>query len=167
MRFELKEILHRLVNVNPRPEMHGQDKKPAADLKLSCMLPNTELAQLHPMLKGLLFEKASNQADLVSDADPEYAPTKRFPQLGSPLKWEGEMVGAVLTVHQGISPRSDLVLDGCIINKFALEPLEGGSVAVTYQVQFHPEEKEIGKLCMLAGQDVKVSLTPPTETAEA
>lgn len=167
MRFQLSEATCRLLNVNPRPELHGEEKKPAADLKLSTTLPNLELAQLHPALKGLLFMKDDNQRDLVSEGDPEYATLLRFAELQAPLKWQGEIVGATLTVHHGISPRSDLVIEGCMLNEMRLEPLNGGSVVFTFRVQFRPLEKEIGKLCMLTGQDIVVSLAPPSELSDA
>lgn len=166
MRFELREANCRLLNVNPRPELHGEDKKAAADLKLQTHLPNGELAQLHPNLKHLLYVKDTDRPDLVSQADPEHATMLRFPQMQPPLKWQGEIVGATITVHRGISPKSDLVIEGAIVNEFRLEPLEGGSVVATFRVQFHPEEKAIGKLCMLTGTDIVVTVAPPAEQGE-
>jgi hypothetical protein len=166
MRLTLTEANCRLLNVNPRPELHGEDKKAAADLKITTHLPNTELAQFHPNLKHLLYVKDSDRPDLVSQADPEHATMLRFPQLLAPLKWQGEIVGAAITVHRGISAKSDLKIEGCLVNEFRLEPMEGGSVAVTFRVQFHPDEKTIGRLCMLTGTDVVVSVAPPEEAQE-
>lgn len=167
MKFALTEIAHRLQNVNPRPEIHGEEKKAAADLELNCMLHNKELDQLHPQLRKLLYLKDTSQPDLISGADDDHITLLQFPQIKYPFGWDGEIVGAKVTIHRGIGPKSDLVLDGVVVNKFRVEPIEGGSVGLTYRVQFHPDEKAIGKLCMLTGTDVVVSLTPPDEETEA
>lgn len=163
MKLLLKEVNARLLNVNPRPELHGEDKKPAADLKLSVLLHNNELAQFDRRLKPFLYEKDTGQKDLVSDADADHLTQLRFAALGLPLKWAGEQVGGTFTVHRGISPKSDLVIEGPIINEFRLEPLEGGSVVLVFRVQFHPDEKAIGKLCMMTGTDVQISVEPPED----
>jgi acyl carrier protein len=167
MKFILSEVTARLLNVNPRPELHGQDTKLAADLKLEVKLPNAELAQFDPRLKGTLYEKSSAQGDLVSGADPDHMTQLRFPQLGVPIKWAGEQVGGKLTVHRGISAKSDLVLDGVLVNEFRLEPLEGGTVSTTFRAQIHPDEKEIGKLCTMTGTDIVISVEPAETDGES
>lgn len=164
MKFKLNEVTARLQNVNPRPELHGQESKLAADLKVEVKLPNTELAQFDARLKSVLYEKSNGQPDLVSQSDPEHTTQLRFPQLGVPIKWAGEQVGGTLTVHRGISAKSDLVLEGALFNEFRIEPLEGGSVSVTFRVQIHPDEKEIGKLCTMTGTDIVITVEPPAET---
>lgn len=167
MKLTLKETNAKLLNVNPRPELHGDEKKPAADLSLNVHLHNKELDQFDLRLRHALYEKDATQGDLVSGDDPEHLPKLRFPQLDQPLKWDGEQVGGKVTFHRGISAKSDLVIEGVLINKFQIEAIEGGSVGLTFRVQFKPEEKEIGKLCMLTGQDVQISVEPPVEDALA
>jgi len=168
MRLTLNEVTARLINVNPRPELHGEDKKPAADLKFHTLLPNSELAQFHPMLKAMLYVKDTDQADLVSQNDPEHATALRFPLLcRKALSWESEIVGGKVTIHHGISAKSHLVLDGAIVNEFRLEPLQGGTVGITFRVQIHPDEKTAGKLCMLTGTDMTISVEPPAEEQDA
>lgn len=166
MKFALKEETCRLQNVNPRPELHGENPKPAADLKLEVTLPNDELAQFDRRLKPFLYEKETSQPDLISQADTDHLTQLRFPALGLPLKWAGEQVGGKLIVHRGIGPKSDLVIEDPIVNEFRIEPLEGGSVVVTFRVQFHPDEKAIGKLCMLTGTDIVVSVEPPKDVED-
>lgn len=164
MKFELKEAKAKLIDVNPRAELHGESSKAAADLKIKVMLPATELAQLHPTLRSMLYEKPS-APDLADQATGE-ANALRFPQLGLPLKWEGEVVGGKVTIHHGISSKSDLVLDTVMVNEFRLEPLEGGSVQTTFRVQCHPDEKAFGRLCTMTGTDIVVSVEPPAEEAD-
>lgn len=163
MKFVLKEVLCKLINVNPRPEMHGDDKKPAADLKLSALLHNKELDQLHPGLRGAIYEKDNSQPDLVSQDDPEFLTALRFASLAMPLKWAGEQIGGRVIVHRGLGGKSDLVIESPVVNEFRVEALEGGSVIIGFRVQFKPDEKAIGKLCMLTGQDIVVSVEPPED----
>ena len=161
MKFELEEENAKLLDVNPRAEIHGENAKPAADLKIKVMLPSGELPQFHPTLRSMLYEKSSNP-DLVDAATGE-ANSLRFPQIGLPLKWAGEMVGATVTIHHGISQKSDLELEGVLVNEFRLEPLEGGSVETTFRVQCHPDEKQFGRLCSMVGTDIVVSVAPASQ----
>src|SRR3990167_4342008 len=116
MKFELQNEKAKLMDFNPRAEKHGEDTKPAADLKLTVMLPSSELAQFSPTLRGHLYQKPDHP-DLVDRASGE-ATALRYPQIGLPIKWAGEMVGGELTIHQGFSAKSDLVLEGVIVNEF-------------------------------------------------
>lgn len=151
MQFRLNEVTAKLLNVNPRPELHGEDKKTAADLKLEVMVPNKELGQFHAGLLHALYEKDAAQADLVSKEDEDHVTMLRYPTLGLPLKWIGEQVGGQVIVHRGIGPKSDLELDGVVVNEFRLEPIQGGTLGIIFRVQFHPEEKAI----------ITVSVIPP------
>ena len=161
MRLNLTEKEAKIVSVNPRAELHGEDPKPACDVKIEIALTNGDLALFHPNLKGLLYVKDEDRPDLVSQADPEHATMLRFPQLGVPVKWDGEMIGAEALFHYGTSEKSHIKLSGCVVGKFALEPLEGGSVLTTLQVQCHPDEKQMGRLGMMVGTKVPVTITPP------
>lgn len=166
MKFSLEGKQVKVVNVNPRAELHGQEPKSACDIKIEAILPNTDLAEFHPTLKSLLYVKDTDRPDLVSQADPEHATMLRFPQLKGPLKWDGEIVGATVTIHYGTTEKSHVVLPTSLVNEFRLEPLEGGSVVLTCRIQAHPDEAQFGKLCTLVGTEIPVSIAPPVEQAE-
>lgn len=163
MQFELTKTKALLVNVNPRAELHGEDKKPAGDLKLLVDLANDDLAMFSPSLKSLLYHwDAQMGGDLVDvakrDEDKHYAPHLRMPKL-APLKWEDEIIGASVTVHHGV--KSDIKLELCSVNEFRIEPKQGGTVSLGFRVQAHPDEKAFGKLCSLIGTDVDITVIPP------
>lgn len=158
--FGLTNANLKLTSFNPRAELHGDKPEPAADLTLEAKLPNSVLAEFHPTLKSLLYMKDSEQADLVSDADAEHMTRLRFPKM-SAFKWDEELVGAVFTIHHGISVKSDLVLGGCIVNNFKVSAEEGGTVVLTFRAQCHADEKAAGKLCMMVGTSLEVTITPP------
>lgn len=162
MRFSLEEQTCRVVNVNPRAEKHGDENKPAADLKLRAMLPNKELKQFDKTLLDMVYQSGKQ-----GDAFGHMAELK-YPKLKLPFGWEDEVVGGTVTVHRGIHAKSNIPIKNCLVGGFQIEPLQGGSVAVTFTAKFHPEnEDQIGKLSMLIGQDIVVSVESPTEKEQA
>lgn len=153
-----------LSSFNARAENHGEEKKPAADLKITAILPNDVLSEFHPTLKSFLYHKDANAqpGDLVDQShadEPGWLPNRRFPKL-SPLKWDDETVGASVSIAYGATGRT-IELSGCNVNGWTLEPMEGGSVSVAFRIQAHPDEKQSGKLCMMVQQEVELTLTPP------
>lgn len=165
--FSLEDQTCTLTNFNPRPELHGEDPKPAADLSIEVSLPNDDLALFHPTLKSLIYHyDKSGDPDLVDQAregEKDYAPHLRFPKLGA-LHYKEEIVGAKVTIDYGL--KSDIELNGCNINKFVLDPQVGGTVIVTFRIQMHPDEKQAGKLYTLMGNEITLTIEPPEADAE-
>lgn len=164
--FSLDKREVKLTNFNPRPERHGEDPVPAADLKIEFAMPNDELCQFHPALKGLLYhyDKAGD-ADLVDQAregDKDYAPHLRIPKL-EPLKYGEEIVGAKVTIDYGL--KSLIELHGANINDFVLDPQQGGSVFVKFRIQAHPDMEQAGRIYSLMGCEITLTIEPP-EPAE-
>jgi hypothetical protein len=157
--FEINNLKTQLASVNPRAECHGNEKKPAFDLKLICAMPNDVLIDLHPELRGLLY-KRSDSPDLVEQADLDALTALRFPKLGK-LKWGLEVEGYSLRVAYGIGGPSDINLGDCKVHKVSFEPQEGGTVSVECTVIAHPERGDVGRLCELIQQTVEMTLTPP------
>lgn len=161
--FSLDHQSVTLANLNTRAELHGEDREPAADLKLTWTAPNAILSEFDPDLRYALFrlpERDGDQVDLIND--PDFLPIVKFPKLGS-LKWGAEIVGAEVVVHFGTSGKSDVVLADCIVDGFTFELIDGGSVAVSLRVRCHPDEKQVGKLYSLIQRETEVSITPPCE----
>lgn len=166
--FEITDATCVLENLNPRPEIHGESPKPAADLKISYTMSNDDLALFHPALKSLLYQREATEAkpdDLVDKAekskDPNRLPHLRMPKLGA-LKYDDEVVGAEVTIDYGV--KNPITLAGCNVNNFTLEPQEGGSVTVTFRIQAHPSESAVGKLYLLMGNTINLTIEPPRST---
>jgi hypothetical protein len=145
MQFELTKAKCRLSHFNARSEMNGEDRLPAADIKLELALTDEDLVLFGPELRSSWYDKDRKL---------------RNAQLAGPFSWEGEIVGATLTIHQGLGGKSDLVVQGCTVNGFKLTPQEGGTVLAALRVQCHPGEKEAGKLYGLVQGDIEVSIQP-------
>lgn len=164
--FELARQNATLVNFNPRRELHGDEPKPAADLKFCANIPSSSLALLDPSLRGFLYWRNNAvQQDLENETSE--APNLRFPKMGG-ISWNYEIVGATVIIHRGIGEAGQLekgaiVLPGSTINKFRIEPQEGGTCLLRWRVQCKPDEKQSGKLAFMIGDAFDVSVTPPSD----
>lgn len=170
--FALKEFAATIANFNPRPELHGEDPKPAADLTLDVKVGNDVLEQFHPKLKRSLYhydkkKEADGEADLVDQARKDQLPHLLFPKLNSSLKWDESIVGATVKLSFGVSGKSDVEITGCEINNFVLQCMEGGTVQIRMRVQCHPDEAQAGRLYMMMGTEVDVTMTYPEAIAES
>jgi len=150
-------------NLNLRPEKHGDENVPGADLKISITVPNDTLAEFHPSLKSFLFRDTDPELDDLADRATE-GPRLRFGRKMDVLRWKHEIVGAHLTIHYGTdSKESNVVLDDVTVDHFQIEPMDGGSVVLTFRVKCNPDEKAVGKLSTLMGGEIEFSLVPPEE----
>lgn len=160
--FDLDTTQVKLTSVNARAELHGEDPKPAFDLKIEATLPSTTLIQFDSQLRGWLF-KRDETPDMIDQLDPDALTALRFPKLGA-LKWDWEGTGYHCTVGYGIGGASDIWLEDCKVDHFKFEPLNGGSVLVTFRIIAHPETADIGKLCEFIQQNIDLTVTPPAPT---
>jgi len=65
--FELSQQV-KLVSVNARAEIHGEERKSAFDLSFQAECSNDVLIHFHPQLRQMLFKKNDNP-DLVQQID--------------------------------------------------------------------------------------------------
>lgn len=157
-KFKLTEREVRLAHYNARKEKHGDDDVDAADLKFEVDLPMTDLGMFHPNLESALYDREKLDA---AGAHTELT----FPRL-EPIKWDETIAGGEVVVHYGLEGSGDMVLANATVDKFVLEPRQGGSVGVTFRVQFHPDELQAGRLATtLLGGTVRISITPPEAVA--
>lgn len=155
--FELSNQKAKLDSVNARAELHGEERKPAFDLKFTVALGNECLAFFAPELRSSLYKKSDAQGELI---DEERESALRFPKMGR-FYWDWEGVGYTLTIPYGIGGISDIVVEGVNINKFRLQPQEGGTVLVSFRAIAHLDEKVVGPLCSLIQRETEISIEPP------
>ena len=161
--FAIRSLNTQLASVNPRAECHGQEKKPAFDLKLICAMPNNVLDDFRPELRALLFKRAE-EPDLIEQADPAALTALRLPEIDGKVKWKFEREGYSLRVSYGIGGPSDIHLTECKVHKLAFVPMQGGTVSVECTVIAHPESADVGRLCEMIQQTVEMDLIPPAPT---
>ncbi len=160
MQLEVTEKMAKILAATPNRELHGQDPKPYCAIKIALDLQTDSLAMFHPELRGLLFKKkeGGDIADQGSDASE-----LRLKYLGLPITWNDEQVGGRLVIHYGSSEKSHIVLPGIVISKTKLEPYDGGTIGMECSVICHPDEKQMGRLGMMVGTEIPISIVPPTQ----
>lgn len=148
-----------LANFNGRSELNGDERAPAADLKITLDLPNDILDALQPGLKGRLYhfdaERPLDLADQGKQGDEGYLPHLTLPDLESPLKWKSEMTGCRVVIANG---QRQIVLQDCKVNAVQFEPRDGGTVHLQIRVQCHPDEGAGGTLFTWIQQEIQLTL---------
>lgn len=164
--FSLEKQRVKISSFNPRAEKHGEDNKLAADIKFEVSLPNVILDEFSKDLRKALYRKAAKgeQQDLIEGTEGLVA--LKFPRLGA-QRWDEEFNGYEIQIDSDLGLKDPLVLVDVTVRKFAFEPIEGGSVAITFSAICHPDQDEAGALCALIQEEVDLTLTPPSAQAAA
>lgn len=171
MAFEIEDFTPvKITSVNPRSERHGPEElHPAVDLHISLTTGNNILTALDGKLLDTLYTKNANadqggQQSLEGVEEVSNLPNLKFPLMGA-LKWKKDLIGYTLTVQHGVG--SDIVLKGCKVNSFTIDPKEGGSVDLKFRVQSSDvDERTLGKLGLLVQNEVDVMLLAPEAKQE-
>lgn len=158
--FSLKNQAAKLTSVNPRAELHGQDKKLAVDLKFDIKVSNDVLSEFDPSLKSAIYRAAdTGEGDLLAD-QPGVLPKLKFPLMGA-IKWGKAFAGYETVIHYGVSGTQDIHLIETDVDNFRFDCQDGGTVVVSFRVIAHPESSELGRLCEMIQQEVEMSLIEP------
>ena len=152
--IEFKRHPTKIEHVNPRIELHGDERHTVLDLRLSCDLPNTALDELSPTLRASLF---SPPDDLLGH-DEEHLTVLKNPELGA-LAWGAPDVKPVsITLHLGGRARDDFTLSGAKLSKMRLRPQNGGTFGFTFRLQVETHNNEASKLHPLMQSEVPATL---------
>lgn len=152
--IEFKRHPVKIEHVNPRIELHGDQRHTALDLKLSTDLPNTALDELSPTLRPALFGPSD---DLLGKDDVNLTVLKN-PELGA-LVWGAPDVKDVsVTLHLGARARDDFTLAGAKLTKMRLNPQNGGTFGFTFTLQMETHNNEASKLHPLMQTEVSATL---------
>lgn len=159
--FGLHKESLRLADVNPRKEIHGDEKVLAVDLKLEFETSNAVLLKFSPTLRDALYTQ--DPGATIDMIDPSHAPTLRNPQMGE-IKWALEMPFVRFSVFVDGTNDEDIVFIAAKCNNFRFTCKEGGTVIVTCRVQkSEPLEVDVTKLLFLMDKQIKVSLEAEDE----
>lgn len=168
MTFEIETVKSvRLSNVNPRMEKHGPDSVPAVDMNFIFDTTNDVLTCFDGFLMTALYTvrteaQQSDQGEIDGLEPVSQLPNLRFPKM-APIKWDWRGAGYTLEIDYGLGGDRNIVLDTCDVCKFVIDCKEGGTVELKFQVQVTAglTEQIIGKLSMLIGQEVGITLRAP------
>lgn len=162
--FELQDKTVKIANVNLRAEKHGDENELACDIKIEAHCPASVLDSFDPAIAPFLFRapKTGEQQSLPME-EGEQRTERRCPRLGS-LKWDEEFPGYRITIAGGMGLKKPIELEADL-TKFQFEPLDGGSVKITFNASVHPDGKTTGQLAEQIQEEVELTLKAP-EPAE-
>jgi hypothetical protein len=158
--FELAKQQVKLIKASTPMENHGKDFKLACVLTIEAAVTNKHLSMFSPDLCNSLYRMAEKDdtADLVTPTD---SPTVlRFPKM-SPFTYDWEGSGYELVVDYGLGGASDMKFADAKVDSFTISPMEGGTVAIRFNVIVHPEALDTGRLCEKQKQNIDITLTAP------
>lgn len=165
--FSLDKNNTKVTHLSLRIERHGEERKPACDIKLSVDVPAERLNDLHPGLCESLYRQPSkgDQISLIDKAAEKAFTVVRHPCL-EPQKLKQKFPGYEATLApQG--EEAGIFLADVEIKNFTIEPHEGGSTTISFTASTLVDEDEIAELLTrLQAEDATVTLTPPSRQAE-
>ena len=168
MPFELKSATTaEVTSVTPRIERHGDEKVPAITLGIKITGPNTLLDMLSPGLRDVLYKAVEEQQ--IDLPDVEHTTPMLRTRACERIKMKmPPMEGWTLTVEHGLDEFSAITLHDCSVGKFQLDPMEGGSIEVSFKVGTSDvDERYMGELAMKLGSEVQITLVAPEPAADA
>jgi hypothetical protein len=149
----------KLEHLNVRIEKHGDADATAVDLKLEYVTSNKVLDQFHGDLREALYAPEQGKSKRIPGVEATL-PTRVFTQL-EPLHWSDEAPCRKLTIRFGINGTTDLILPAATADRFVIQPLDGGSVALTFRVRACcDDERVLGRLPMLLNRLLPMRLEP-------
>jgi len=175
--FEFREPTDvTLTHVQFRKENHGPDLVQACDLNMAVDVPNTLLDKIAPGLRQALYwnaaaEQGQDQLEGVDDV----LPNLRFPRLNGGKfaldEKKNKLAGFELLIEYGLGDeQSNMVFDCCKVVDRKIVTKEGGTVRLSWQVQYSGDRLDgdtIGKLAQLEQDLISIQLIPPAvETIE-
>ena len=151
------------------------DANPGAALSFSLELSNHNLSFFDGSLKSFLYTKSAassatpKQKGLEGVEEVSDMPnlTAAGIKLGK-LHWNHEFTGYSLVIDHGMGGKSNLNIDDCTLSAFRIEPKEGGTIVLGFQLEAQDvPEKVFGKLATLKNREVQIMLTAPVVVQES
>jgi hypothetical protein len=146
----------KILHLNVRTELHGDEEKTAVDIKLGFDVPNTKLDTLADDLRIALYDPPEDP-DMLGPDEANLTHI-RFPQLG-PLKWNGRIESVGLHMHLGNGRgKGDLLFTEAKFDKLSISVKEGGTCACVVRAQVLPTPDETAKLVGLLKHQVPATV---------
>lgn len=154
-----------VASVTNRQETHGDDRVPAVSIGLQLTCANTMLDQIDVTLRQALYKAVDDQEQLpgVEPSTPVLR-CNSIDRVTLPTAHEGW----TLMVDDGIDDTAPMTFGGVKVDKFTVEPQQGGSIVLRFRCGTSDINAErLGKLGMHNGQSIWITLTPPVPRPDA
>ncbi|GAA4322001.1 hypothetical protein GCM10023144_01630 [Pigmentiphaga soli] len=158
--FNLDHQPAQLVGIKLREELKDERGLPDVYLSFLCRMSAAALAMISPELRTFLY-KSGAQQDIDGSDDGD---SLRFPELGK-QHVSKKVTGAHFTLHYGVGESNGVstepVSEDTQIDKFTLDPQEGGTVLVGFRVWGKFTGPQIGSLALTLGHETAISTHCP------
>ena len=160
--FELRNTTQaRLASINRRVEKHGDEYCPAVSLGIEITTGNQILDLLDASLRRTLYRATDNQPMLPG---VEVSTPLLNCDVIDRVVLEKKFEGWNLSVDDSIDADNPMCLGGCKVDKFSIEPQQGGTVVLRFRVGTSDVDAEkLGALAMHNGQSIWILLTAPED----
>jgi hypothetical protein len=164
--FEVTEQSATLSSISIGSELHGEDPVPACYIDLT-METGAEILDLFCKgLRSAFYARPNPKQQPLDGVEEASGPRLKFDGVLGPLKLKLECVGYTARIEWGdLASSVKVTLGDATIKKFKAEPKNGGSCALSFQVQAHPTKEDYGELAMLQRRDVRLWLDAPKADA--
>lgn len=165
--LKLKDQVTTISSVNMRTEKHGEDPVPACDIGIHFESGTKVLDSFEKGLADAMFadgEIDNKQGRIPGAEDPSApeGPRFRFNGVISTFKIKKEWPGYKAAITWGdLASSVGVELADVKVTKITAEPKDGGTCAISLQMQCHPLKEQYGDLAMINGREIKLTLTPP------
>lgn len=141
-------------------EKHGQEDKLGTVLTCIGVFSNSVLSKFGAGLRDSLYRLPTEEenADLATDMTEPCM--LRHPRM-SPFEWDYESEGYTAVIDHGSGGESDIKLTECKVKKILIEPLDKGLVRIKFNINCHPDDRDIGALGKKQKQEIPMKLTGP------
>lgn len=161
--FALTNAVAKVSSFNPRAEKHGEDNVPAGDIKFEVTTHSSALDSFSPTFRKFLFCKPRvGEQPGLPFAEGDDLTSLAQPKL-KPQRLTEEFTGYGLTIGSGLDSVEPLHLHDVKLSNFVFEPLNGGSVVISFNATCHPDAEVSGELCQMIQDSVEITLTPPKQ----
>lgn len=152
-----------VASVTNRTETHGDDKVPAVSIALALTCASTILDQIDQALRHSLYKAVEDQEELPGiDPTTPVLRCNSIEKVTLPIAHEGW----TLSVDDGIDETVPMVFGAVKIDKFIVEPKQGGSIALRFRCGTSDIDADrLGKLAMHNGQSIWIKLTAPAKNS--
>lgn len=167
--LKLFKVRARVVSVNGRQELHGEEHRLACDIGIEVNQPNRVLDKLDTRLLETFYWKnpaGAQQEELEGVERVTDYPNLRFEHLGLPVKWLEKFEDGVFILHHGDDEALDLKLPEVKVNEIRITPKEGGTTTLGMRIQGHPDEGDLARLFMVLQSEVTVTVDTDPDDEE-
>lgn len=163
--FEITEFAEAKITVQNRTEKHGDEDVPAVTLGFEMVAANTMLDLLCPGLRHALYKAVEGQEQLPG-VEPA-TPVLRSNVIDI-VKLTTAHEGWRLLIDDGIDETTPMEFKAGKIDKFTVEPKQGGSVVERFKYGTSDVDADrLGKLGMHNGQSVWIKVLKPEKVEPA